>query len=158
MTGQIIHATAVAINGNGVLLVGASGSGKSDLALRLIDSGATLVSDDAVAVTVSAMGPMLSVAPNIEGRIEVRGVGICTIEYIASAPLRLIAMLTDNVERMPHSDFSEDICGFDAPLINVSAFESSAALKVTYALRCIVDADRWPMPKQTTRQSEGSQF
>ena len=47
---ELLHATAIAINGAGVLLLGPSGSGKSDLALRLIDRGAVLISDDGVLV------------------------------------------------------------------------------------------------------------
>ena len=73
MSDALLHATAVSINGYGVLLLGPSAAGKSDLALRLIDRGAMLISDDAVPVVIGASGPELHSARNIEGRLEVRG-------------------------------------------------------------------------------------
>jgi HPr kinase/phosphorylase len=113
MSGQMVHATAVSINGEGVLLVGPSGSGKSDLALRLIDRGATLVSDDAVELTAGDGHLMLTGAPNITGKIEIRGIGICLADAISSAPLRLVVELVQTVERLPSSDHTIDMAGFD---------------------------------------------
>ncbi len=156
MTSEMLHATAVAIAGNAVLLIGPSGSGKSDLALRLIDRGAKLVSDDAVAVATDHSGPMLSAAPNIEGFIEVRGVGICSVESIPSALLRMVVTLNDEIERLPKDGLTFEICGYNVPMVNLVAFETSAALKVEYALRRVVDEDRWPMAKKMMSQSEGS--
>lgn len=145
MSANVLHATAIAINSNGVLLLGPSGSGKSDLALRLIDRGAMLVSDDAVPVDASGAVPLLTAAPNIEGRLEVRGVGICPVAHTASAPLRLVAQLTKDIERMPESNLKEIVCGFVVPLVRIAPFELSAAIKLEYALRSVVDADIWPV-------------
>jgi serine kinase of HPr protein (carbohydrate metabolism regulator) len=156
MTSEMLHATAVAIAGNAVLLIGPSGSGKSDLALRLIDRGAKLVSDDAVAVATDHSGPVLSAAPNIEGFIEVRGVGICSVESMPSAPLRMVVTLSDEIERLPKDSLTSEICGYNVPMVNLPAFENSTALKVEFALRRVVDEDRWPMAKNTISQPEGS--
>jgi HPr kinase/phosphorylase len=145
MSADLLHATAIAIEGNGILLLGPSGSGKSDLALRMIDRGAVLVSDDAVPVDVSGALPLLTAAPNIEGKLEVRGVGICSVPHVVSAPLRLVVRLSNEAERIPAPDLKETVCGFAVPLVRIAPFEVSAAIKLKYALRSVVDADLWPV-------------
>jgi HPr kinase/phosphorylase len=109
---NILHGSAVAIGGNGVLLLGPSGSGKSDLALRLIDRGAKLICDDILHMEHNNSLPQLAYAPNIAGKIEVRGIGICKVEFLPSAPLRLIVQLTRDVDRMPPEHQSINIDGF----------------------------------------------
>lgn len=155
MNGKILHATAIAIDGSGVLLTGPSGSGKSDLALRLIDRGANLVSDDAVAVVIADGSPVLTPGPNIEGKLELRGVGICMIDHTSSAPLRLVVELTDDIERMPITNRTKNVNGYDTPLIGLAPFEVSAAIKIEYALRAIVDAGHWPVARQCSDAAEG---
>ncbi|HEV7233013.1 MAG TPA: HPr kinase/phosphatase C-terminal domain-containing protein [Sphingorhabdus sp.] len=156
MSGECLHATAVAIGGDGVLLRGPSGSGKSDLALRLIDRGAKLVSDDAVMIDIGEGRPFVRPAPNIEGRIEVRGIGICPVETVTAAPLRLVVDLVDAAERMPPNDMMTAISGFDVPLVKIVPFEASAPIKVEIALRSVVDAACWPVPLQNVAKSESS--
>ncbi len=158
MTDEIIHATAVAINGHGILLLGPSGSGKSDLAIRLIDRGARLISDDAVVVSSPDATPILKAAPNIEGLIEVRGVGICTIEAVSSAPLRMAIELASEIERMPKENLTTKVAGFDVPLVKFRAFESSSAIKIEYALRTVVDGGRWPVARIVTDKAESHQI
>ena len=69
---MFLHATCVAINDQGVLLVGPSGVGKSDLALRLIDGGAELVSDDQTKVCLEK-GKLLASPPDkLAGMLEIR--------------------------------------------------------------------------------------
>lgn len=154
MSTNLLHATAIAIEGNGILLLGPSGSGKSDLALRMIDRGAMLVSDDAVPVDVSNALPLLTAAPNIEGKLEVRGVGICSAPHVASAPLRLVARLSNDAERIPASPSTEIVCGLAVPMVRIAPFEVSAAIKLEYALRSIVDADLWPVASTGAYTSE----
>jgi len=98
-----LHATAIALGPQGALFLGASGSGKSELALALIALGAELISDDLVRVTKGAEGwPMLSGPGRMAGVIEARGVGLLTVRHRAEAPLSLIVDL-DRVEtaRLP---------------------------------------------------------
>lgn len=155
MSVQLLHATAIAIEGEGVLLLGPSGVGKSDLALRLIDRGAKLISDDAVPVDCSGASPLLIAAPNIEGRLEVRGVGICAVSCISSAPLRLAVELSAELERLPRLGQTSSVCGYDVPLLKLAPFEASAAIKLEYALRSVVDAGLWPMARHATASGEG---
>jgi HPr kinase/phosphorylase len=143
MSGTCLHATAVAIDGAAVLLTGPSGSGKSDLALRLIDRGAILVCDDAVCLTVNG-APAVGIAPNIAGKLEVRGVGIVDLPYLATAPLRLLVQLGDDYDRLPENGATATLSGFAVPAVALSAFENSAVLKVEFALRQVIESDHWP--------------
>ncbi|MEY3634729.1 MAG: hypothetical protein RLZZ61_1139 [Pseudomonadota bacterium] len=151
---NILHGSAVAIGGNGVLLCGPSGSGKSDLALRLIDRGAKLICDDILHIEHSNSFPLLACAPNIAGKIEVRGIGICTVEFLPSAPLRLIVQLTQNVERMPPAHQSINIEGFSVPMLKLDPFQTSSVLKVEWALRSVIDAGLRPVANTVAAPSE----
>lgn len=135
MTVQSLHATAVAINGKGVLLLGPSGSGKSDLALRLIDRGAVLIGDDIVLVGRGDTNPILQTAPNIAGMIEMRGVGIIKMPFADGVPLHLSVKLGVDGERLPSEEQFMDIAGYDIRFINLLAFQASAPLKIEQALR-----------------------
>lgn len=102
MSGEInIHASCVAIGGSGVLLLGPSGSGKSDLALRLIDGGAKLVADDRTLVRVKSGRLHASAPATIRGLIEIRGVGIVAMPVRASAPIALVVELGREGARLP---------------------------------------------------------
>src|SRR5205823_6262581 len=74
-----VHATAIAIDGYGVLLRGQSGAGKSDLALRLIDAGASLVTDDQSVLSRRGDAIIVRAPGRISGLMEVRGIGIMRI-------------------------------------------------------------------------------
>ena len=78
-----IHASCVELAGAGILLRGPSGSGKSDLALRLIDSGARLVADDRTDLVVEDGRLIASSPAPIAGKLEVRGVGILALPVVA---------------------------------------------------------------------------
>lgn len=132
---ELLHATAVAINGAGVLLLGASGSGKSDLALRLIDRGAVLISDDGVLICAGIPVAILRTAPNIAGMIEMRGVGILEMPFADEVPLHLVVTLGVDAIRLPSNNQSMEIAGAQVRFIALSAFEASAPLKVERALR-----------------------
>lgn len=97
-----LHASAVAIAGRGVLLLGASGSGKSALALRLIALGAALVGDDRVVVSRAGDGLLLAAHPAVEGLVEARGIGILRVPPGGPAPARLAVDLDQSPEaRLP---------------------------------------------------------
>ena len=98
-----LHATCVAIDAAGVLLLGPSGSGKSDLALRLIDGGAKLVADDQVALEVRDGRLMASAPSRLPPLLELRGVGLVPMERAALVPLAAAFELRPHagLERLP---------------------------------------------------------
>ena len=140
MTGQEqIHGTAIALNGRGVLLLGKPGSGKSDLALRLIDRGALLIADDQVCLrreddTLLLFGPAI-----LSARIELRGVGLLSAPHLAAAPMMMAALCDQPVERLPHAEYRQWL-GLRRPVIRLAPFEGSAPIKLEWALRGLVDA------------------
>jgi len=96
-----IHATCVAIGARGVLLTGKSGCGKSDLALRLIESGARLVADDRTLLFL-ARGTLHARAPDsIKGLLEIRGVGIVTMPARPQVEIALVVRLGREGARLP---------------------------------------------------------
>ncbi len=132
----LVHATAVAIEGRGLLLRGPPGAGKSDLALRLIDRGARLVADDQAELRRAGKRILVGAPAAIAGLIEVRGIGIIRLDALKEAPLALLVDLVSpaEVERLPDRRF-EDVLGLTIPLIALSAFEACAAAKLRLALR-----------------------
>lgn len=96
-----IHASCVAIRAQGVLLIGKSGTGKSDLALRLIDAGARLVADDRTILFV-AKGALHGRAPDsIKGLLEIRGLGIVAVPVRRSVKIALVVQLGREGPRLP---------------------------------------------------------
>jgi serine kinase of HPr protein (carbohydrate metabolism regulator) len=135
LSSETLHASCVVKDGRAILISGRSGSGKSDLALRLIDRGAILVSDDYTIVRRVA-GQLLARAPtNIEGRIEVRGLGILPFPHQADMPICLLVDLNLDVVRMPEQREPVLIAGVKVPAVAVNALEASAPIKVEVALR-----------------------
>lgn len=134
IAGERIHATCVAIRGRALLLTGPSGSGKSDLALRLIDRGATLVSDDQVLLVARAGRLFAAPPPSIAGKMEVRGLGIIAMAHHSDMPVSLIIELGAEVPRMPEWRVRA-LAGLDIPVIALPAFDPSAPLKAELALR-----------------------
>jgi serine kinase of HPr protein (carbohydrate metabolism regulator) len=128
------HATSVAIGGNALLITGASGSGKSDLALRLIDRGAVLVSDDYSVVQRRGAELWATPAPNIVGKMEIRGIGIVDEPHLPEARLRLIVALSDTFHRFPMEEQHEQILGIRLPIIPLAPFEASTPIKVERVL------------------------
>ena len=131
-----VHATAIAIDGHAVLLRGQSGAGKSDLALRLIDAGASLVTDDQSVLSRRDETIIVRAPGRISGLMEVRGIGIMRIESLAEAPVVLIADLVppEQIDRLPERR-RETVLGLSLPLIAVAPFEASAPAKLRLALR-----------------------
>jgi len=97
-----IHGTAVRYADQAVILIGASGSGKSSLALQLLGLGAQLIADDRVVLNPADDRPVASCPPTIEGLIEARGVGILNTPAAEPAPVALVVdMDTEETERLP---------------------------------------------------------
>ena len=131
---EMLHASCVAIGGRAVLLAGRSGVGKSDLAMRLIDRGAVLVSDDYTRLIRQDGGLRASPPATIAGGIEVRGVGIVAMPYVADVPVALLIDLEAAVTRMPEPA-TRRLAGVDVPIAALEALEASAPLKVELLLR-----------------------
>ena len=129
-----VHATAVALAGHGVLLMGASGAGKSDLALRLVDRGWRLVADDRVVLTAENGALWASAPPPLAGLIEVRGVGIVPEAALDRAQIALALDLAAAPERLPEPAV-RDFAGVAIPWLGFDGTGQSAVLRVERALR-----------------------
>lgn len=131
---QLIQATCVAIGGRGVLIQGPPGSGKSSLALALIDRGAILVGDDGV--QVEAQGGVLRAypPPRITGLIEVRNVGILPQPITSYVPLALALMLDGHAPRLPDGPETLPLEGVDLPLLRLWPDSPVLALRAEAAL------------------------
>jgi serine kinase of HPr protein (carbohydrate metabolism regulator) len=130
-----IHASCVALSGVGVVLLGRSGSGKSDLALRLIDAGGLLVADDRLVVERQG-GRLIGRAPAaLAGLIEVRGLGIMRVEHCASAPLGLVVELDQEAARarLPER-LTHEVLGVTLPCVRLDSRAPSSCAKIKLAL------------------------
>jgi HPr kinase/phosphorylase len=124
-----IHGTCVARDSAGVLILGPSGSGKSDLALRLIGRGFDLVADDQV-----DLDDGVARAPEaLAGLLEVRGVGIVRLPYLSRIKVKLVIALTDRIERLPEPETHQAL---GVPVVRVDAASASAPDRVALALDC----------------------
>lgn len=144
-TTERLHATCIAIDGKAALLLGPSGSGKSDLGLRLIHSRllvagrpvtAHLVADDQV-VLEAQPGRLIARPPaSLAGLCEVRGLGILRLPHRAEADVTLAIKLTSpqDIERLPDRKQHFQVLQHRLPLVHLAPFEASAPLKVALAL------------------------
>lgn len=136
-----VHATAVALRRKGawqgVLIRGASGAGKSDLALRLIDQGARLIADDRVHLWASGQTLYARPPATIAGLIEVRGLGITKVPVLDLCAVRLVVDLIDHTpERLPDPAF-ESLCDIRLPLHLLNPRPASAAAVVARAIEAL---------------------
>jgi HPr kinase/phosphorylase len=137
----LLHASCVAVHGLGVLIRGPSGSGKSDLALRLIDEGAELVADDYC--EIEAVGDILlaKALALIAGRIEVRGHGIVSVTHRDQAMIAAVIDLAPwrEIERLPEETHTA-IAGISLPWIRLDPTTVSATARVRLLLRLVGSA------------------
>ena len=134
LSAETLHASTVATDGRAVLITGQSGSGKSDLALRLLDRGFSLVSDDQTIVKKAGDRLLATAPPTISGKLEIRGIGIVELDSVADVPIALIVELTTDIMRMPDDSRERVILGVPVPLVSIDAMTVSAASKVAFAL------------------------
>ena len=131
----MVHATCIAVDGHGVLLRGAAGSGKSDLALRMIDRGARLVADDQVVLARRGADVIASAPMSLHGLIEIRGLGIMRMDAAMEARIALVADMAEPhaVARLPDRRGC-NIDGVAIPWLALAPFEASAPAKLLFAL------------------------
>jgi serine kinase of HPr protein (carbohydrate metabolism regulator) len=134
---ETVHASAVAIGGRAVLIGGLSGVGKSDLALRLIDRGAVLISDDYCDVRRTEGHARASAPATIIGKMEIRGVGIVEMETEQQVPIALFVDLDRPPQRLPEPGETRSLAGVAVPVLRLAGLEASAPIKVEAALRSI---------------------
>lgn len=138
-TGEaIVHqASAVSIDGRALLIEGPPGSGKSSLALALIDRGAGLIGDDAVTLARAGGQLIASAPPNIAGMLEVRGIGLMRLPLAAPAPVGLILVLGGpQPERLPETPLAcRTIAGVAVPELRFDPGPIAPARRAELALQ-----------------------
>jgi serine kinase of HPr protein (carbohydrate metabolism regulator) len=134
LSSETLHASTVALDSRAVLISGPPGSGKSDLALRLIDRGFALVSDDRTIVGRDGDRLIASAPPAIAGKLEIRGIGIVDLPHVDNVPVALLVELTSDIQRLPDDNPTRSILGLAVPLVGIDAMAASAASKVVLAL------------------------
>ncbi len=139
-----VHGTCVSLGSTAALIRGPSGAGKSDLALRFLFlarrgpaavEAPTLVADDQVVLSRRG-GHLHARAPRqLEGKLEVRGVGIVEVKWTREADVVLVVDLVtpDRVERMPERE-TVDMIGVPLPFLRLTPFEASAPIKLAAAI------------------------
>ncbi len=147
---KLVHATAILVDNVGVLIRGPSGSGKSDLALRMIDGGARLIADDQTELTRVGRTLEARAPASIAGLLEVRGLGIVSVPAVPAGRLGLVVDLVppQQVERIP-ADNRLELLGISLRLLRLAAFEGSTPAKLRLAAVCckmhIIAAPNRPM-------------
>jgi HPr kinase/phosphorylase len=139
------HATAVSLYGEGVLILGESGVGKTDLALRLMDSGATLIGDDQCVLRVENERVWVEPVPSLAGVIELRGVGLIRVPYTDLAPVRLVVQCSHSLlsDRLPaHAKWLHDGVAIDE--ITLNPLYTSAPSLIAFYLRALQSGQRLP--------------
>lgn len=139
-----LHGNCLDVDGFGVLILGAPGSGKSDLTYRLLHMNLNpafrLVADDRVHVEPAGSGLTARVPAALAGLLEIRGLGIARMQHIGQTRPGLVVQLAkpDEIERLP--DFPQDsvrIAGADLPVLYLNAQDASAAIKVHMAVQVL---------------------
>lgn len=146
MSKLTLHATCVSLNGTGVLIRGPSGSGKSSLALQLLESPGTGLSQDLVRVEfvsddqthLDLRDSQLHASPPqaIAGLLEVRGQDILQLPHVGDVPVGLVVELksASRIERLPEAaTLVTDILGVKLPCVSIDATHPSAAARVRVA-------------------------
>ncbi len=128
------QATAVAIGGRALLIEGAPGTGKSSLALALIDRGATLIGDDGVLFAAEGARLLASPAPATRGLIEVRGVGLLPMPVAERVPVALLITLAEGGPRYVEEAATATRGGIALPALTLWPGAATLALRAELAL------------------------
>jgi serine kinase of HPr protein (carbohydrate metabolism regulator) len=131
---EALQATCVAISGRAILIEGAPGSGKSSLALALIDRGAVLVGDDGVLIEPRGDRLIARPHPNTRGLLEVRNLGLLTFPVCEEAPVALVIVLDPAAARFVEAPESVSRAGIEIPLLRLTPDSPVQHLKAELAL------------------------
>lgn len=139
----VVHGSAVALDGRGLLILGPSGAGKSTLTLNLLALGAALVSDDAT--LICGTDPLEIRAPAaIAGRVEARGLGLLPLPAVPSAPLWMVVALRNSPgPRLPHPQ-RLSVKGRDVPLFTCADAPNLAASLILCLRHATLPTDTHP--------------
>lgn len=132
---SLVHpATCVAVHGRAVLIEGPSGSGKSALALALIDRGAVLIGDDGVTLEQRGNALLASPPPRIAGLLEVRNLGLLTFPVAQDVPVALVLRLDPDAPRFVDAAEAAELAGASLPLLRLWPGGPLNAIKAELAL------------------------
>lgn len=132
----LLNVSAVAIDGRALAIEGPPGSGKSSLALALIDRGAGLIGDDGVALAFKGSHLIASPPDQIRGMIEIRGIGITTCEVAEPCQLALILTLGETpAERLPDTVEKRTVLGVEVPVLAFAPGHIAPAPRAELALQ-----------------------
>jgi serine kinase of HPr protein (carbohydrate metabolism regulator) len=134
MSEVLANVSCVAIAGRGVLVTGAPGSGKSALALALIDRGAQLVGDDGVTLEVRDDRAWVAPPPRIAGKLEIRNVGLIDLPTV-EVPLALVVRLDRDAPRFVGEASVAELSGAHVPEIALFPDAATLPLRTEWALR-----------------------
>jgi serine kinase of HPr protein (carbohydrate metabolism regulator) len=141
----LLHASCVALGDDAILILGASGSGKSDLVLGLIDQPgygtgndlirARLVSDDQTVIERRGDALFATSPKPIAGLLEIRGQGIVAVDHVLEARLTLVVRLVPaaEIERLPEAT-TTSIAGVALREIRIDPGQATAAARIRAAL------------------------
>ena len=137
MNDIVMQASAVSIGGRALLIEGPPGSGKSSLALALVDRGAGLIGDDAVTLACAGDALIASPPPRIDGLMEVRGVGLVRLPAAPPAPVALILTLGSAAPaRLPETPLPmRVIAGVGVPVLAFDPGTIAPGPRAEWALR-----------------------
>ncbi len=131
----LLGVSVVAIKGRALIIEGPPGSGKSSLALALIDRGADLIGDDGVSLERGNNRVFAAPPPNTSGLIEVRNVGLLEMNVAPPTPIALTINLEENAERLPERPMQREVFGVSIPALGFTLGTIAPALRAEAALR-----------------------
>lgn len=134
MSGTVRQATCVVVAGTAVLIEGAPGSGKSSLALALIDRGAQLLGDDGVVLSSAGERLLARPHPNTRGKLEIRNLGLLDFPVCDEAPVGLVLRLDEAAPRFIEAAGTIAISGHDLPFLCLWPDGAALPLKAELAL------------------------
>jgi len=146
---QAYQATAVAIGNRALMIEGASGAGKSSLALALIDRGAVLIGDDSLMLAASQGILAARPHPNTRGLLEVRGLGLLNFPVCDGAPVALVLRLEANAPRYIEAAGSAELLGIQLPMLQLYPHDPVLHLKAELGLERFGLADVSPSDRST---------